>query len=79
MLVLTRRPGQEIVIDGNIRITVVSVKGDRVRIGIEAPPSVVVDRQEIHELRQFAPESAPHPCYVLQSDRRSQGLMVTSP
>src|SRR4029079_6826707 len=47
MLVLTRRPGEESVIDGNIRLTVVSVKGDRIRIGIEAPSSVTVDRQEI--------------------------------
>jgi len=52
MLVLTRRPGEEIVIDGYIRLTVVSVKGDRIRLGIEAPPSVVVDRQEIHERRK---------------------------
>ncbi len=51
MLVLMRRPDESIVIDGNIRITVVSVKGDKVRIGIEAPPDVRVDRQEIHERR----------------------------
>ena len=36
MLVLTRRPGEEIVIDGTIRVTVVSVQGDRIRIGIVA-------------------------------------------
>ncbi len=65
MLVLTRRPGEEIVIDGNIRLTVVSVRGDRIRLGITAPPSVVVDRQEIHEKRLHAPESVPHPCHVL--------------
>ena len=74
MLVLTRRPGEEIVIDGNIRLTVVSIKGDRVRLGIEAPPSVVVDRQEIHDRRQHAPEEVPHPCHTLVSDRRAQGL-----
>lgn len=62
MLVLTRRPGEEIIIDGNIRVTVVSVRGDRVRIGIEAPPSVVVDRQEISERRKQHPEKVPHPC-----------------
>lgn len=78
MLVLTRRPGEEIVIDGNIRITVVSVKGDRVRIGIEAPPSVVVDRQEIHERRRHAPDQVPHPCHVLASDRLGQGLPVSA-
>jgi len=51
MLVLSRRPGEEIIINGNIRVTVVSVKGDRVRIGIEAPPSIQVDRAEIHARR----------------------------
>ncbi|MGH7226960.1 MAG: carbon storage regulator [Gemmataceae bacterium] len=78
MLVLTRRAGEEIVIDGNIRITVVSVKGDRVRIGIEAPPSVVVDRSEIHQRRQHSPEDVPHPCHVLASDRRRQGIPVSA-
>ncbi|HZU38464.1 MAG TPA: carbon storage regulator [Gemmataceae bacterium] len=73
MLVLTRRPGDQIVIDGNIRLTVVSVKGDRVRIGIEAPPTVLVDRGEIHERRQHSPTQVPHPCFILESacpDRR---------
>ena len=78
MLVLTRRPGEEIIIDGNIRITVVSVKGDRIRIGIEAPPSVVVDRQEIHERRQHAPTQVPHPCHVEEPFRRGQCLPVSS-
>jgi carbon storage regulator CsrA len=49
MLVLTRHPGEEILIDGVIRLKVVSVKGDHIRLGIDAPPSVVMDRQEIHE------------------------------
>ena len=51
MLVLMRRVGESIVIDGGIRVTVVSVQGERVRIGIEAPPDVRVDRQEVHERR----------------------------
>jgi len=51
MLVLMRRPDESIIIDGHIRITVVSVKGDKVRLGIEAPPEVRVDRQEVHERR----------------------------
>lgn len=51
MLVLTRRSGEEIVIDGDIRITVVAVKGDRVRIGITAPEAVCVDRKEVHDRR----------------------------
>jgi carbon storage regulator len=55
MLVLTRKNGQEVIIDGRIRITIVSVKGDRVRIGISAPPEVRVDREEVHQrVREFA-------------------------
>jgi carbon storage regulator len=46
-----RRLDESIIIDSNIRVTVVSVKGDKVRLGIEAPPEVRIDRQEIHERR----------------------------
>lgn len=49
MLVLTRRPGEQIVIGDNIRLTVVSLGPGRVKIGIEAPANVRIDRQEIHE------------------------------
>jgi carbon storage regulator len=51
MLVLTRRIGETIVIDNTVRITVLEMKGDRVRLGVSAPPDVVVDRQEVHERR----------------------------
>lgn len=50
MLVLSRRPQETIVIDNNIRLTVISVGRDRVRLGIEAPPHVSINRQEV-ELR----------------------------
>jgi carbon storage regulator len=49
MLVLTRRPGEQIVIGDNIRITVVSIGPGRVKIGIDAPANVRIDRQEVHE------------------------------
>ena len=52
MLVLSRRPGEEIIINGNIRVTIVSVKGDRVRIGVDAPGNVPVDRAEVHNERK---------------------------
>lgn len=51
MLVLTRRPGEEIVIAGNIRVTVLTMNGDRVRIGVTAPEAVSVDRREVHDRR----------------------------
>ena len=49
MLVITRKVGETIVIDGNIRVTVVSHKGSKIRLGIEAPDYVSVDREEIHD------------------------------
>ncbi len=57
MLVLSRKPGEEIVVAGNIRVTVVSVKGDRVRIGVAAPMGIPVDRKEVHERRKAKPKS----------------------
>jgi carbon storage regulator len=47
VLVLTRKSGEAIVLDGGIRITIVSVQGDRVRVGVEAPAEVRVDRDEV--------------------------------
>lgn len=55
MLVLTRRVGEEIIIAGTIRITLVEMHGDRVRIGITAPSSIRVDRAEVHERRCDSP------------------------
>ena len=49
MLVLSRRNGESIVIGNGIVVTVLAVKGKTVRLGINAPPEVVVHRQEIHE------------------------------
>jgi carbon storage regulator len=51
MLVLSRRIGEEIVIGANVRLTIVSVKGQTVRVGIDAPPTVSVDRKEVRERR----------------------------
>jgi carbon storage regulator len=51
MLVLSRKIGEEIVIDGTIRVTVVAVSGNKVRLGVTAPDSVRVDRAEVHERR----------------------------
>lgn len=51
MLVLTRRSGEQIVIADEIVITVVSIEGNKVRLGIEAPKDIRVDRKEIHHRR----------------------------
>lgn len=52
MLVLTRKPGEQIVIGNTIRITVVSVGHGRVKIGVVAPPNVSIDRQEVYDRKQ---------------------------
>lgn len=47
MLVLTRKPAESIVIDGGIRITVLSIQGGQIRLGFEAPDQVRVLRGEL--------------------------------
>lgn len=49
MLILTRRPGENIVINDNIVITVLENRGQQVRIGIDAPRSISVHREEIYD------------------------------
>ena len=49
MLVLTRKPGERLMIGDNIVLTVVEVKGDNIRIGIDAPREVKVHRGEIYD------------------------------
>jgi len=49
MLVLTRKPGERLMIGDNIVLTVVEVKGDNIRIGIDAPREVKVYRGEIYD------------------------------
>jgi carbon storage regulator len=51
VLVFTRRAEEKIVIGANIVITVLAIKGTTVRIGIEAPADVRVDRDEVRRLR----------------------------
>ena len=50
MLVLSRKKNESIVIDNNITITVVEIRGDKVRLGIVAPKEVPVHRQEVFDL-----------------------------
>lgn len=49
MLVLSRRLHEAIVIRDDIRVVVVDIRGDKVRLGIEAPKEVPVHRHEVHE------------------------------
>ena len=59
MLVLSRRIGEEIVINNDIRVKIVAVQGNRVKLGIVAPEHVTVHREEIHRARlEFADVAA---------------------
>ena len=49
MLILTRRVGESLMIGDEVTVTVLGVKGNQVRVGISAPRSVAVHRQEIYE------------------------------
>jgi carbon storage regulator len=47
MLVVTRRPGEAVLIGDGVRVVVLSVNGDRVRLGIEAPQDVPIRRSDV--------------------------------
>lgn len=65
MLVLSRKPGEKVVIDGGITITVVEVIGNRVRIGIDAPDQIKILRGELVDCQDsrssFTPDLTPEP------------------
>jgi carbon storage regulator len=49
MLILSRKPGESIVIDGRIRVTIIRAEGEAVKVGIEAPAEVQVHRKEVYD------------------------------
>jgi carbon storage regulator len=66
MLVLSRKKNESIVINNDITVTVVEIRGDKVRLGIVAPKEVPVHRQEVWEAihNKEQPPSTPAPVVV---------------
>ena len=77
MLVLSRKKNESIVIDNNITITVVEIRGDKVRLGIVAPKEVPVHRQEVFDLihAQKMGEQAPTPPVIVKPSEPTTGSL----
>ncbi len=63
MLVLSRKKDESIIINDHIRVTIVEIRGDKVRLGIDAPKEVSVHRREVYEaiLRQAQVDAESEP------------------
>ena len=67
MLVLSRKKDEKIIIGDNITIMVIEIRGDKVRLGIDAPREVTVHRQEVYEAIQR------------EQDEKQKGISVDAP
>ena len=57
MLILTRKIGESLIIGDDVEITVLSIRGNQVKLGVNAPKEIAVHRQEIYERIKAAEDS----------------------
>ncbi len=77
MLVLSRKKDESIVINNDITIVVVEIRGDKVRLGVEAPKDVPVHRREVFEaIARGEPSDLPA---VTSSEERSEPIDPATP
>lgn len=79
MLVLTRRPSESIVIQGDITVTVLEISGERVKIGINAPANVLILRQELCEAVKAENLAAAHAVATPQQAGQIKGWLAQTP
>ena len=81
MLILTRRAGEAVMIGEEVVFTVVAVKGDQARVGIQAPREIPVHRGEIYQriLREQAAQSAPPGSTGLAESTPASSVTETTP
>jgi carbon storage regulator CsrA len=72
MLILSRRVGESVVIGEDISITVLRVKGNQVRLGVNAPKSIAVQREEVSE--RIQPEASAAPGKLGPEPAKSESL-----
>ena len=61
MLILTRRPGERLRIAENVVLTVLGVRGNQVRLGIDAPRHIAIDREEVRARKNAPDPDGGHP------------------
>lgn len=78
MLILTRKPGEVIRIGSDIAVTVLSVQGQQVRLGIDAPKGVSVDREEIaiRKAGEVRAPAADEPLYANRTEVEWRELLA---
>ena len=67
MLVLSRKKNESIIINDNITVTVIEIRGDKVRLGIEAPKDIPVHRREVYEAIHGQDPPPPRPASATPS------------
>ncbi len=78
MLVLSRKKNESVYVNGNIRVVIVDVRGDKVQLGIEAPSNVSVFRSEVLEKMQNAERRDEETDNVVTLDMNSERTTVSS-
>ena len=73
MLVLSRQRDESIIIGDNVVVTIVDVRGDKVKLGIEAPREVTVHRQEVYEAIHGKEATEPTPSPVVVTNKPAEG------